>query len=147
MYEADRNEESRDREKILYQAAFAGLHASEKLKREDFYMKQNRTAHVRVGRMAFVCMLLAALLCMMSVMAYAATGGETVNPVAAVKIFIDGQDVSGQLTRQEDGSYKVKVGDDENAAEIEIAAGAETLDPDDGGLEIHVYQEEAEESE
>ena len=105
MYDTEQNEQNRRREQSLYRAAFAGVHASESLKREDFYMKHNKPARVRVGRLAFTCMLLAALLCMMSMMTYAATDGETANPVTAVRIYIDGQEATGQLTKQAHGSY------------------------------------------
>ena len=86
MYDTEQNEQNRRREQSLYRAAFAGVHASESLKREDFYMKHNKPARVRVGRLAFTCMLLAALLCMMSMMAYAATDGETANPQVEIEL-------------------------------------------------------------
>ena len=56
MYDTEQNEQNRRREQSLYRAAFAGVHASESLKREDFYMKHNKPARVRVGRLAFTCM-------------------------------------------------------------------------------------------
>ena len=40
MYDTEQNEQNRRREQSLYRAAFAGVHASESLKREDFYMKK-----------------------------------------------------------------------------------------------------------
>lgn len=42
MYDTEQNEQNRRREQSLYRAAFAGVHASESLKREDFYMKHNK---------------------------------------------------------------------------------------------------------
>ena len=36
MYDTEQNEQNRRREQSLYRAAFAGVHASESLKREDF---------------------------------------------------------------------------------------------------------------
>ena len=145
MYDANRNEETKRAEQNLYRAAFSGLHASAKLKREAFYMKNSGTKRIRVGRMAFTCMLLAALLCMMSAISYAATDGETANPVTAVKIYIDGKDVSGQMQKQEDGSYILKYGSEEEGerAEVWIAAGAEEAPGEDaaGGLEFNIYSE------
>lgn len=96
--------------------------------------------------MAFICMLLAALLCMMSAISYAATDGETANPVTAVKIYIDGQSVSGQMQKQEDGSYiSIKYGSEEEGgrAEVEIAAGAEEALGEDaeGVLELNICSE------
>ena len=35
---------------------------------------------------------------MMAMMAYAATDGETANPVTAVRIYIDGQEATGSVT-------------------------------------------------
>lgn len=145
MYDAKRNEETKRAEQNLYKAAFSGLHASAKLKREAFYMKNSGTKRIRVGRMAFTCMLLAALLCMMSAISYAATDGETANPVTAVKIYIDGQDVSGQMQKQEDGSYVLKHGSEAEGerAEVWIGAGAKEALGEDaaGGLEFNVYSE------
>lgn len=126
MYDTERNEENENRQKELYRAAFSGLHASEKLKKEGFYMKYQKSGAIRIGRMAFISMLLAVMLCMMAVMAYATTDGETVNPVTAIKLYIDGKDVSGQLEKQEDGSYTVNI-DGENGAKarVEISKDAE----------------------
>ena len=48
MYDTEQNEENRRREQSLYRAAFAEVHASERLKRDEFYMKHNKPARVRV---------------------------------------------------------------------------------------------------
>ena len=56
-------------------------------------------------QLQIVSMTLAALLCMLSAVSYAATGGKTANPIAAVTICINGKDVSGHLTQQADGTY------------------------------------------
>lgn len=144
MYDTEQNEQNRRREQSLYRAAFAGVHASESLKREDFYMKHNKPARVRVGRLAFTCMLLAALLCMMSMMAYAATDGETANPVTAVRIYIDGQEATGQLTKQADGSYQLQYGEEADGAQVEIELAPEEAWPEDcteGGLEFRIETE------
>ena len=138
MYDTEQNEQNRRREQSLYRAAFAGVHASESLKREDFYMKHNKPARVRVGRLAFTCMLLAALLCMMS------TDGETANPVTAVRIYIDGQEATGQLTKQADGSYQLQYGEEADGAQVEIELAPEeawTEDCTEGGLEFRLYTE------
>ena len=141
MYHAERNEENENRQRELYRAAFSGLHASEKLKKEGFYMKHQKTGAVRIGRMAFICMLLAAMLCMMAVMAYATTDGETVNPVTAIKLYIDGKDVSGQLEKQEDGSYTVNI-DGENGAKAEVKIGEAAEEFADNPLRIDIETEE-----
>lgn len=49
MYDANRNEETKRAEQNLYRAAFSGLHASAKLKREAFYMKNSGTKRIRVA--------------------------------------------------------------------------------------------------
>ena len=144
MYDTEQNEQNRRREQSLYRAAFAGVHAAESLKREDFYMKHNKPARVRVGRLAFTCMLLAALWCMMAMMAYAATDGETANPVTAVRIYIDGQEASGQLTKQADGSYQLRsyqlqYGEEADGAQLEIELAPE--DCTEGGLEFWIETE------
>lgn len=144
MYDTERNEQNRRREQSLYRAAFAGVHASESLKREDFYMKHNKSANVRVGRLAFTCMLLAALLCMMSVMAYAATDGETANPVTAVKIYLNGKEANGQLAKQADGSYRLQYDEEADGAQVEIELAPEEAWPEEcteGGLEFRIETE------
>ncbi len=144
MYDTERNEQNRRREQSLYRAAFAGVHASERLKREDFYMKHNKSANVRVGRLAFTCMLLAALLCMMSVMAYAATDGETANPVTAVKIYLNGKEANGQLAKQADGSYRLQYDEEADGAQVEIELAPEEAWPEEcteGGLEFRIETE------
>ncbi len=67
MYDANQN--NVERERRLYCAAFSQLHASEKLKQEVFYMEHRKPNHIRIGRMAFACMPLAALQCMLSAVA------------------------------------------------------------------------------
>ena len=107
-------------------------------------MKHNKPARVRVGRLAFTCMLLAALLCMMSMMAYAATDGETANPVTAVRIYIDGQEATGQITQQADGSYQLQYGEEADGAQVEIELAPEEAWPEDcteGGLEFWIETE------
>ena len=144
MYDTEQNEENRRRAQRLYRAAFAGVHASESLKREDFYMKHNKSARVRVGRLAFTCMLLAALLCMMSVMSYAATDGETANPVTAVKIYLNGKEANSQLAKQADGSYRLQYGEEADGAQVEIELAPEEVWPEDcteGGLELRIETE------
>ena len=47
MYDTEQNEQNRRREQSLYRAAFAGVHASESLKREDFYMNVYTTDKIR----------------------------------------------------------------------------------------------------
>ena len=134
MYDANQN--NVERERRLYCAAFSQLHTSEKLKQEVFYMEHRKPNHIRIGRMAFACMTLAALLCMLSAVSYAATGGETLNPVAAVTICINGKDVSGQLTQQADGTYHIALADSENGSEAEV-----TIHDGDAALGIDIESE------
>lgn len=146
MYETNEKNKNECREQELYRAAFSGFHASEKLKREDFYMKNNKTHGIRIGRMAFACMLVTLLLCMMSIAAFAATGGETVNPVNAVKICIDGKDAADKFTKQEDGSYYYKTEDAEKGESAEIRVQSEMWSAEDNdadaGLRIDIESEE-----
>lgn len=142
MYDTERNEENENRQKELYRAAFSGLHASEKLKKEGFYMKYQKTGAIRIGRMAFISMLLAVMLCMMAVMAYATTDGETVNPVTAIKLYINGEDVSGQLEKQEDGSYTVNI-DGENGAKAKVEIGKDAEKLSENPVRIDIETDEA----
>lgn len=142
MYDTERNEENENRQKELYRAAFSGLHASEKLKKEGFYMKYQKTGAIRIGRMAFISMLLAVMLCMMAVMAYATTDGETVNPVTAIKLYINGEDVSGQLEKQEDGSYTANI-DGENGAKAKVEIGKDAEKLSENPVRIDIETDEA----
>lgn len=116
MYEAKRygadmqNCEYDEAEREMYRAAFSGLHASEKLKREEFYMKKSKPV-VRVSRMAAVCAVIALLVCVMSVGAYAASDGETANPITLLRVYLNGEDISENYTQNADGSYDVDLGD------------------------------------
>lgn len=142
MYDTERNEENENRQKELYSAAFSGLHASEKLKKEGFYMKYQKTGAIRIGRMAFISMLLAVMLCMMAVMAYATTDGETVNPVTAIKLYINGEEASSQLEKQEDGSYTVNI-DGENGAKAKVEIGKDAEKFSENPVRIDIETDEA----
>lgn len=106
--EADKLEKCPER--AVYKAAFSGLHASEMLKREEFYMKNNKPIF-RIKRMTVLCAAIALLICMMSAGAYAATDGETINPITAIKVYLNGEDISGAYEMSEDGSYSIDLGD------------------------------------
>lgn len=132
-------------EKELYLAAFSGLHASEKLKREEFYMK-NRKPVLRVSRMAAICAVIALLVCAMSVGAYAATDGETANPIKLLRVYLNGEDISGSYTQNEDGSRDIDLGDgasitynipSENGNNVDYRIDVNT-DTEEGSVELEI---------
>lgn len=116
MYEAEKKirdtgaGKHNEAERALYLEAFSGLHASEKLKREEFYMKTNKPI-LRVNRMLAICAVIALLVCAMSVGAYAASDGETANPISLLRVYLNGEDISENYTQNADGSYDVDLGD------------------------------------
>lgn len=146
MYEENAEKGNRKMtEKELYMAAFSGLHASEKLKREEFYMK-NRKPVLRVSRMAAICAVIALLVCVMSVGAYAATDGESANPIKLLQIYLNGEDISGSYTQNEDGSYDVDLGDgasitynipSENGNNVDYRIDVNT-DTEEGSVELEI---------
>lgn len=101
--------------KKLYKAAFSRLHASETLKAslnekmEVNIMEGKKFRSLRISRPVIVCAVMAALLCALSVGTFAATGGETANPVTAVKLMLNGQDITSDGNVNADGSVDVKM--------------------------------------
>ena len=104
----------------LYQAVFSKLHSQADI---TACIQTDQTAKKRrCSRPLAVCASLALLLCATSGVTYAATGGETCNPVTAIRVCINGEDYSASLEQNEDGSYIVhmKPGD---RAEIDTGNG------------------------
>lgn len=146
MYEAKRYEadiescEYDKAEREMYRAAFSGLHASEKLKREEFYMKSKKPV-LRVNRMLAICAIIALLVCAMSVGAYAASDGETANPISLLRVYLNGEEISGSYTQNEDGSYDIDLGE---GASLSYYAPSE--DGNDVNYRVDINTEEAEDS-
>ncbi len=92
----------------LYKGTFSRLHASEKCVTEVMEMTKIKK-RVRLSRFAAVCISAAMLLGLMSGITYAATGGETVNPVTAVKVYFNGIEKDASMYKNSDGSYTVKM--------------------------------------
>lgn len=55
--------------------------------------------------MAFISMLLAVMFCTMAVLPARDNGRNGQSGNGIIKLYINGEDVSGQLEKQEDGSY------------------------------------------
>lgn len=73
-------------------------------------MKTNKPI-LRVNRMLAICAVIALLVCAMSVGAYAASDGETANPISLLRVYLNGEDISENYTQNADGSYDVDLGD------------------------------------
>ena len=89
---------------------------------------------LRLRRSVIVCAAIAALICAMSVGTFAATGGETANPIRAVKVMINGQTLSADAVRS-DGSIEatVKSGDELNCEDPDTGTSAYLNIMSDGG--------------
>lgn len=90
----------------LYKAAFSKLHTSDAVIRKEENMI-NAKKTFRLNKLAAACICIALLTGATSGITYAATDGDTVNPVRAVKIFINGQELDADMQKNDDGSYTV----------------------------------------
>lgn len=97
----------------FYKAAFSRLHASGTLKAcemmEDNIMEGKKYRKIRISRPIAVFAAMAVLVCVMSVGTFAATGGETANPVTGVKLIFNGKDVTYEGNVNSDGSVDVEM--------------------------------------
>ena len=88
----------------LYKDAFSKLHASDAVIRKEDKMR-NAKKTIRLNKLAAACICIALLTGATSGITYAATDGDTANPVKAVKIFINGQELDADMQKNDDGSY------------------------------------------
>lgn len=131
--------------KRLYRSTFSRLHYSAGIRMEDEMADNNESKRneniadmvsapgarkrLRISRPIAVCAAVAALICAMSAATFAATGGETANPVQAVKVMLNGESVSATAVKA-DGSVLVNMGegdvlsckDPETGESLEISA-------------------------
>lgn len=131
--------------KRLYKSTFSRLHYSAGIRMEDEMADNNKSKRnkniadmvsapgarkrLRISRPIAVCAAVAALICAMSAATFAATGGETANPVQAVKVMLNGESVSATAVKA-DGSVLVNMGkgdvlsckDPETGESLEISA-------------------------
>ena len=131
--------------KRLYKSTFSRLHYSAGIIMEDEMADNNGSKRneniadtvsapgarkrLRISRPIAVCAAVAALICAMSAATFAATGGETANPVQAVKVMLNGESVSATAVKA-DGSVLVNMGkgdvlsckDPETGESLEISA-------------------------
>ena len=129
--------------KRLYKSTFSRLHYSAGIIMEDEMADNNESkrnkniadmvsapgARKRISRPIAVCAAVVALICAMSAATFAATGGETANPVQAVKVMLNGESVSATAVKA-DGSVLVNMGegdvlsckDPETGESLEISA-------------------------
>ncbi len=110
--------------KRLYRSTFSRLHYSAGINTEDEMADNNESKmnekiadivsapgarkRLRISRPIAVCAAVAALICAMSAATFAATGGETANPVQAVKVMLNGQSISATAVKA-DGSIEINV--------------------------------------
>ena len=92
----------------LYKAAFSKLHASDAVIRKEEEMTRAKKT-IRLNKLAVVCLCIALLTGATSGIAYAATDGATANPVKAVKILINGQELGADIVKNDDGTYTVHI--------------------------------------
>ena len=102
------------RTRELYQSAFSKLHASEELKLEEIKVKK-RTGF-RCRRIVFAVAAVLALIMAMSVIAFAATGG---NLFYDVKVLVGGKTADSEMV-SEDGKYLIKVQENGDGTEYAI---------------------------
>ena len=131
--------------KRLYRSTFSRLHYSAGIIMEDEMADNNGSKRnkniadtvsapgarkrLRISRPIAVCAVVAALICAMSAATFAATGGETANPVQAVKVMLNGESVSATAVKA-DGGVLVNMGegdvlsckDPETGESLEISA-------------------------
>ena len=131
--------------KRLYRSTFSRLHYSAGIKIKDEMADNNGSKRneniadmvsapgarkrLKISRPIAVCAAVAALICAMSAATFAATGGETANPVQAVKVMLNGESVSATAVKA-DGSVLVNMGegdvlsckDPETGESLEISA-------------------------
>lgn len=131
--------------KRLYKSTFSRLHYFASIRMEDEMADNNELKRneniadmvsapgarkrLRISRPIAVCAAVVALICAMSAATFAATGGETANPVQAVKVMLNGESVSATAVKA-DGSVLVNMGegdvlsckDPETGESLEISA-------------------------
>lgn len=141
--------------KRLYKSAFSRLHASAEVITEDDIMHEKnecsnknncvqaavpvgrsarRRGRLRISRSVAVCAAAAALICIMSVGTFAATGGETANPIQAVRVMLNGQAVSADAVKS-DGSISTDMngGDELSCEDPETGESVNVKMGEDGG--------------
>lgn len=141
--------------KRLYKSAFSRLHASAGVITEDDIMyeknecanKNNgvqaavpagrsarRRGRLRISRSVAVCAAAAALICVMSAGTFAATGGETANPIQAVRVMLNGESLSADVVKA-DGSIQTDMngGDELSCEDPETGESVNVKMGEDGG--------------
>ena len=137
--------------KRLYKSTFSRLHYSAGIIMEDEMadnneLKRNKNIadmvsapgarkRLRISRPIAVCAAVAALICAMSAATFAATGGETANPVQAVKVMLNGEPVSETETEvNADGGVLVNMGEGDvlSCEDPETGESLEISSLDDG---------------
>jgi len=104
----------------LYKETFSKLKASDTLKTEAGDMEKIKP-RVRFTKIAVACMALLVLTGTSLCLTYAATGGETANPIKGVIIYLDGIELGPyEYTDNGDGSYTIKLDENDDTQEINL---------------------------
>lgn len=112
-------------QKELYQRAFSRLHASAVLDWEEMNM-DNGNKKLRCRRSFLVAAVILSIMMAMSAIAYAATGGEILD---SVKVWINGNQVSADTYKQEDGSILIDL---QEGARLEISGEGWSTEAESG---------------
>lgn len=141
--------------KRLYKSTFSRLRASAEIITEDNIMYEKnsganentdgqaavpaglgarRRGRLRISRSAAVCAAVAAVICVMSAGAFAATGGETANPIQAVRVMLNGESLSADAIKA-DGSIETAMngGDELSCEDAETGESVNVKMGEDGG--------------
>ena len=97
--------------KELYKSTFSKLHTDQPLNWEEITMTQKKKmSGLRCRRSLVVLTLALVLVLAMGCAGYAATGGELSEVVDVIKIWVNGEGLSGSYQINEDGSYTASLG-------------------------------------
>lgn len=107
--------------KELYKCAFSKLQPSGDLIMEEKEMEKVKPKF-RCSAALAACLALLVMIGISSGATYAATGGQTANPIKLVKVFLDGEELGAyDYTKNEDGSYTIHLPEtDDSNAEITV---------------------------
>lgn len=92
----------------LYQRSFSKLKATDSVTMEDIKMRQ-RGKNMRCRRSVLVLSAVLTLLMAISAVAYAVTEGRIVENL---KVFLGGRECVSVVTENEDGTYRIHIGED-----------------------------------
>lgn len=96
--------------KELYKACFSKLHTSTDLEADNMEKIGFRVVGKRI---VTICAVIMAVVLVTTGGTYAITGGKTANLFEAYEIFVNGVNAQDRMVEDENGSYSIKLGADE----------------------------------